>query len=112
LLKLGSPQAGGLIANMIVTMSIPQQKSLLTPLIGIVFFALLINLALALFNLIPIPPLDGHWMLYGLLPYNAGRVLERVSSYGFLVLYGLMFLGMFRFIFVPVIWVLSFLLVL
>ncbi len=111
-LKLGSPQAGNLIASMIVTMSIPQQKSLLTPIVGIVFFALLINLALALFNLIPIPPLDGHWMLYGLLPYNAARILERISPYGFLVLYGLMFLGMFRFIFIPVIWVLSFLLVL
>lgn len=109
LLKLTSPEARGLIANMIYTGNIPQQKSLLAPLVGLVFFTLLINLALALFNLVPIPPLDGHWMLYGLLPYNATRILERISSYGFLVLYGLMFLGMFRFIFIPVMWVISFL---
>ncbi len=49
-------------------------------------------------------------MLYGLLPYNAAQVLERMSSYGFLVLYGLMFLGMFKFIFIPIRWILSLLL--
>ena len=108
-LKLSSTQAGGILMNMIVTMRIPHQKSVIAPLLGIVFFVLIINLALALFNLIPIPPLDGHWMLYGLLPYNAAQVLERISSYGFLVLSGLMFLGAFRFIFIPVRWTLSFL---
>ncbi len=110
LLKFTSPSAGGLIINMIVTMSVPRQRSILAPLVGVIFFALIINLALALFNLIPIPPLDGHWMLYGLLPYNAAQVLERMSSYGFLVLYGLMFLGMFKFIFIPIRWILSLLL--
>lgn len=108
-LKLSSTQAGGMLMNMIATRHIPHQKSVIAPLLGIVFFVLIINLALALFNLIPIPPLDGHWMLYGLLPYNAAQVLERISSYGFLVLYGLMFLGAFRFIFIPVHWTLSFL---
>ena len=108
-LKLSSAQVGGMLMNMIVTMRIPHQKSLIAPLLGIVFFSLIINFALALFNLIPIPPLDGHWMLYGLLPYNAAQVLERISSYGFLVLYGLMFLGAFKFIFIPVRWALSFL---
>jgi Zn-dependent protease len=108
--KLASPQGSGLIVNMIFTMSVPKHRTVLAPILGMIFFALIINLALALFNLIPIPPLDGHWMLYGILPYNAGRALARFGSYGFLVLYGLMFLGMFRFIFIPVRWVLSFLL--
>jgi Zn-dependent protease len=110
-LRLGSREAGGLIVNMIINMRIPHDRSPLVPIVGFVFFALIINMALALFNLIPVPPLDGHWMLYGVLPYNAAQVLERVSSYGFLVLYGLMFLGMFRFIFIPVQWVLTLLLV-
>lgn len=107
ILKRAVPHAGGLILSMIANMSIPPGKSVLAPLLGILFFSLIINLALALFNLIPIPPLDGHWMLYGLLPYNAGQTLERIGSYGFLVIYGLMFLGMFRFIFIPVHWALS-----
>jgi Zn-dependent protease len=101
-MKMASPQANGLIMNMILTMRIPQQGSFLAPLLGFLFFAFVINLALALFNVIPIPPLDGHWVLYELLPYNAAKALERVSSYGILLLYGLMILGLFNFIFLPI----------
>ena len=111
-LKLFAPQAGGYMINMIVNMTIPHQKSLLAPIVGILVFSLIINLALALFNFIPVPPLDGHWMLYGLLPYNAAKALERISPYGFILLYVLMFMGFFRFIFIPVRWVLTFLLIL
>jgi Zn-dependent protease len=110
-LKTTSPAAEGLIVDMIVRMTVPHQRSPLVPILAIIFYVLLINLALTLFNLIPIPPLDGHWMLYGLLPYNAGRVLDRMGGYGFLVLYGLMFLGVLRFVFVPVRWILALLLV-
>jgi len=67
---------------------------------------------LAVFNLIPIPPLDGHWILYGVLPYNAGRAVEKMAPYGFILLYGLMFLGAFRIIFIPIGWVLGILLAL
>lgn len=101
-LKLSSPLADGVIINMIVNQSLPQQHSVLVPLLGVLFYAFVINLALALFNVIPIPPLDGHWILYELLPYNAGRALARVSSYGFVILYALMFLGVFRIIFWPI----------
>ncbi len=111
-LKLLSPQASGFLMNMIVNMTVPHQKSLLAPIVGILLFSLIINFALALFNFIPVPPLDGHWMLYGLLPYNAAKSLERISPYGFILLYALMFMGFFRFIFVPVQWVLTFLLIL
>jgi Zn-dependent protease len=101
-LKLSAPLANGIIINMIVTYRVPQQRSILVPLLGVLFFAFVINLALAFFNLIPIPPLDGHWILYELLPYNMGRVFTRISPYGFLLLYALMFLGAFRFIFWPI----------
>ncbi len=105
--KTMSAEADGLITNMAETMRIPSHPSWLTPLVGFFFFGMIINLALALFNLLPIPPLDGHWILYGILPDGAGRVLERLGSYGFLILYGMMFLGMLRFIYLPVYWVLS-----
>ncbi|MBZ5498281.1 MAG: site-2 protease family protein [Acidobacteriia bacterium] len=101
-LKIASPAANGVIINMIVSDRIPRQHSALVPLLGVLFFTFVINLALALFNVIPIPPLDGHWILYELLPYNAGKALARVSSYGFVILYLLMFLGAFRFIFWPI----------
>ncbi len=103
-LKLFSPSANGLLINMLETFTIPHQRSLLAPILGMLFFALIINLALAVFNLIPIPPLDGHWMLYGVLPYNAGRAVESIAPYGFILLYALMYLGLFRFVFIPVWW--------
>jgi Zn-dependent protease len=112
ILKLTSAQAGGLMIHMIHSFQIPHEKTIIAPLMGMIFFALIINLALALFNLIPIPPLDGHWMLYAILPYNAARGLEKVGSYGFILLYGLMFLGVFQVIFIPVRWVLALLIVL
>ncbi len=105
LLKMTSEDAGNLVTSMAFTSNIPAQQSVLAPLVGILYFAMVINLALALFNLLPIPPLDGHWLLYGLLPYNASRVLERISSYGFILLYALLFLNAFRFLFIPVLWI-------
>jgi Zn-dependent protease len=101
-LKMSSLQANGIIINMIVMTHIPRENSILAPLLGLLFFAFEINLALALFNVIPIPPLDGHWVLYEMLPYNAAKALERVSSYGILLLYALMILGLFSFIFWPI----------
>jgi len=101
-LKLSSPLANGIIINMAFTMRIPREGTILAPLLGLLFFAFVINFARALFNLIPIPPLDGHWLLYELLPYNAAKALARVGSYGILIIYALMFLGLFSFIFLPV----------
>ena len=108
-LKLGHAHAGAMIDVMARTGTIPHERSILAPILGILFFALIINFALALFNFIPIPPLDGHWLLYGLLPDNLGKALERVSSFGFALLYVLMFVGAFHFIFIPVEMVLKFL---
>ena len=54
-----------------------------------------INLALFFFNLVPIAPLDGFFVLKGLLPYNMAFQLEKFQKYGMLVFLAVFFLAPF-----------------
>lgn len=51
----------------------------MTEFAGLAAIVVLVNLSLGLFNLLPIPPLDGFTTLRGLLPYPARRGLERLE---------------------------------
>ena len=54
--------------------------------------AILVNVALAIFNMLPIPPLDGSRLLPLVLPERARAAYYRVSQFGFLILFALVFL--------------------
>ncbi len=69
---------------------------LLSPLFQIGIF---VNMILGVFNLIPIPPLDGSRVLMGLLPRELAYSYARLEPYGFLILMGLIFMGLIRVIF-------------
>jgi Zn-dependent protease len=53
-----------------------------------------VNCVLALFNLMPIPPLDGHWILMRYLPPGPREALASIGRWGFLVLIVLLWSGM------------------
>jgi len=72
-------------------------------------YAIFINLVLAFFNLIPIPPLDGSHVLFHLLPREAALRYRQAGRYGILVVMALLFVvpGAFDVLLAPVTWLMG-----
>ncbi|MBD3272480.1 MAG: site-2 protease family protein [Elusimicrobia bacterium] len=70
-------------------------------------YAVLINLILALLNLIPVPPLDGSGIVSGLLPQEAAFQYERLRPYGLFILFGLLIFGVIGSVLTPILSFLS-----
>jgi Zn-dependent protease len=68
----------------------------------ILFYAVLINTYLGVFNLIPVPPLDGSGVLLGLLSEESARRYDRIRPYGFIIVVALIYLGLLRMIIRPI----------
>ncbi len=69
----------------------PAQAGLAAFVVANLFNFLLINIFLALFNLLPIPPFDGSHIVEGLLPPRAAEVYARLRQFGFLLIVLLLF---------------------
>lgn len=90
--------------------SIPQ--SLQEPVAIFLELLLKMNVSLAVFNLLPFPPLDGSKILYSVLPASAHGFLAVLEQYGFMLLLVLMYLGIFGAIIRPVMYFVDYLLLL
>ena len=71
--------------------------------LGIIILIVVINVLLAVFNLIPIPPLDGSKLLFALLPLKARQLEALFARYQFLILLFVLFFG-WQIIQYPVTW--------
>jgi len=72
------------------------------PIVLFLFTAYSLNVALAFFNLLPFPPLDGSKILYTILPDSMKPAIEALERFGFIILLLAMQTGIFGIIFSPV----------
>jgi len=63
---------------------------------------ILINLVLFIFNLLPIPPLDGGRVLSGFVPATVSDMLDKIEPYGFFIVIGLLYFGVLNSVLNPV----------
>ncbi|HWP43224.1 MAG TPA: site-2 protease family protein [Blastocatellia bacterium] len=99
MLTFGVAAYGNNLYNLVVPM--PDQPAFMEPFSKLISIMLWLNLALGIFNLIPIPPLDGSHVLESVLPYQMAQAYAQIRPYGFLLLIGLLYLGVFSTIFWP-----------
>lgn len=89
-----------LIASQVITED-NFRAGLVAVLFNFLYTMVLMNVGLAIFNLLPFPPLDGSKVLQTFLPRSFEPVFEILETYGFLILLVLLQLGIIRAIVVP-----------
>ena len=95
--------ASAAIAHMVVNFFTFLPYAILQPLISMLIASVWINIMLAVFNCIPIPPLDGSKVLMGLLSPQSARSFAKLEPYGFFILLALFYTGIISQLIMPII---------
>jgi Zn-dependent protease len=113
--NLNNPKKGmiwvgfaGPVANIIfaITLSLLLKIPLLTVnyfAVSVITSAVMANLVLAVFNLLPIPPLDGSRIMMGFLPYNLSVEYAKIEPYGFIIIFALLWTGVINTVIWPMV---------
>ncbi|BCO07760.1 site-2 protease family protein [Desulfolithobacter dissulfuricans] len=94
--------ASAILAKILIMMPI-LPMFVLRPLAGMLVASVWINIMLAVFNCLPIPPLDGSKILMGVLPEDLARSYARLEPFGFILLLVLFYIGIIPRIIMPII---------
>jgi len=100
---LAGPGANFLMAIGWLIIAIISLKLELFILYSMARVGIFLNILLAVFNLLPIPPLDGSRVISALLPGPLAYKYGQFEQYGFLILLGLMFIGGFQLFVLPIV---------
>jgi len=62
-------------------------------------WGVMLNLTLAVFNMMPLPPLDGSRVVTSILPVKLAYYYSRLERYGIIILFAFLYLGLFRYLY-------------
>ena len=100
--------AANIIFSLVVAIIMRSFPVLALPTLArLMFYLVIINLFLGIFNLIPVPPLDGSRILTSLLPMRQAIAYMRLERYGFIIMFVLLWTGVIGRVVVPIVAVLT-----
>jgi len=88
LIAISSASGKELVQNMAAG-SITDTSSILMPIVWLLYSAVHLNVLLGIFNLLPVPPLDGSHVFRHLLPHSLRNIYDSVGIFGIIILFSL-----------------------